>query len=188
MAVRGRHSQPCNRVRLEVDFDQNRWFIADDPPIVAGLDGDGRRGSELLHAAVRILDVNLATHEESDMRVLAAVGLGDRFHVGGPAEARLVDDALDPRIAGANRVHLRAAYFATLSASNRSQQYIRHNALPVIVTLHSEVLHGGSSRQFSTAVPTMVLPDGSPDGSTKVLAPVLGASPTRRHRPAVEAP
>jgi len=62
--------------------------FADDPSVVAGFDRDDLRRRVLDDAAVCVFDVNLAVHEEADVRVHAELGAHDRLHVPRPAEAR----------------------------------------------------------------------------------------------------
>ena len=58
--VRLRHPELADRLALEVEFDQDRSLITDNPAIMTGLDDDDLRSRELDSAAVRILDVDLA--------------------------------------------------------------------------------------------------------------------------------
>ena len=71
-------------------------FLAHHPAVVTGVDGDDLRRPVLDDAAVRILDVDLAVHEETDVRVHAEVGADHGFHVHRPAEAGWVHHALHP--------------------------------------------------------------------------------------------
>src|ERR1019366_2110955 len=91
--VRLRHPELADRLALEVEFDQDRSLITDNPAIMTGLDDDNLGRRELDSAAVRILDVDLVAGQEPDVRLHAEIGADDRFHVFGPAKSRRVDDA-----------------------------------------------------------------------------------------------
>jgi len=86
--VRLRHPELADRLALEVEFDQDRSLITDNPAIMTGLDDDDLRSRELDSAAVRILDVDLAAGQETDVRVHAEIGADDRFCVFGPGRRR----------------------------------------------------------------------------------------------------
>ena len=58
--VRLRHPELADRLALEVEFDQYRSLITDNPAIMTGLDDHDLRSRELDSAAVCILDVDLA--------------------------------------------------------------------------------------------------------------------------------
>jgi hypothetical protein len=67
--VRLRHPELADRLALEVEFDQYRSLITDNPAIMTGLDDNDLRSRELDSASVRILDVDLAAGQEPDVRV-----------------------------------------------------------------------------------------------------------------------
>ena len=122
--VRLRHPELADRLALEVEFDQDRSLITDNPAIMTGLDDDDLRSRELYSAAVRILDVDLAAGQEPDVRVHAEIGADDRFHVFGPAKSRRVDDAFHATGAGSNNINLGAADFAAFAAGDGREKWI----------------------------------------------------------------
>src|ERR1017187_10248834 len=122
--VRSRHSELADRLALEVEFDQDRSLITDNPAIMTGLDDDDLRSRKLDSAAVRILDVDLAAGQEPDVRVHAEIGADDRFHVFGPAKSRRVDDAFHATGAGSNNINLGAADFAAFATGDGREKWI----------------------------------------------------------------
>src|SRR4051812_13562697 len=90
-AVRVAHAELCRRLPHEVDFDEHRGLVADDPAVVARLDGDDLRRGELERRAVAVPDADAAAGDEADVRVHAQVGAHRVLHVRRPAEAGLVD-------------------------------------------------------------------------------------------------
>jgi hypothetical protein len=91
---------------------------------VTGLDDDNLRSRELDSAAVRILDVDLATGQKPDVRVHAEIGADDRFHVLRPAKSRRVDDSFHATGAGSNNINLDAADFAAFAACDGREKWI----------------------------------------------------------------
>ena len=69
MAVAVGHPDAVRRIALEVEFDDDRRLVADDPAIVPRLDRDDRRRGVLAHAAVREADVDAAARKETDMEL-----------------------------------------------------------------------------------------------------------------------
>jgi hypothetical protein len=126
------HPDAVRRIALEVELDDNRRLVADDPAIVPGLDRDDGRSRVLAHAAVRETDVDAAARKETDVRVHALVGMDQRLHVRGPAEADRVDHPLDSRIARAHHLELHAADVTSLGAPQGRHQWIdtAHAVLP----------------------------------------------------------
>jgi hypothetical protein len=55
-----RHPELAHCLTLEVELDQHRWLVANDPAIMSGLDDDDLRSRELDRAAVGVLDIDLA--------------------------------------------------------------------------------------------------------------------------------
>jgi hypothetical protein len=88
------------------------------------LDGHHLRGGELLRPAVAVRHPDAAPRDEADVRVHAQVGAHRTFHVRRPAEAGLVDDALDAAGARRDDVHLDAADDAGVGAGNRREERI----------------------------------------------------------------
>ena len=62
------HSHTVRRIALEVELDDDRRLVADDPAIVPGLHRDDGRSGVLAHAAVGEADVDAAARKEADMR------------------------------------------------------------------------------------------------------------------------
>src|ERR1017187_3319307 len=122
--VRSRHSELADRLALEVEFDQDRSLITDNPAIMTGLDDDDLRSRKLDSAAVRILDVDLAAGQEPDVRVHAEIGADDRFHVFGPAKSRRVDDAFHATGAGISLVQRHESDFAAFAAGDGREKWI----------------------------------------------------------------
>src|SRR5439155_12200911 len=69
MAMGLRHPKPADRISLEIEFNQHGGLVPDDPPVMPRLDSDHLRSFELRSAAVRVLNLELAAGEESNMRV-----------------------------------------------------------------------------------------------------------------------
>jgi len=88
------------------------------------VDHDNRGSRELLFAAVRVFNVNLAARQESHVRVHAEIGAGGRFHMSRPAKSGLVDDPLDPAVAGPDNIKLNAIQLTMIGAFERSEQWI----------------------------------------------------------------
>jgi hypothetical protein len=122
--VRLRHPELADRLALEVEFDQDRSLIPDNPAIMTGLDDDDLWSRELDSTAVRILDVDLAAGQEPDVRVHAEIGPDDRFHVFGPAKSRRVDDAFYATGAGSNNINLGASDFAAFATGDGREKWI----------------------------------------------------------------
>src|SRR5664280_2562953 len=122
--VRLRHAELADRLALEVEFDQDRSLITDNPAIMTRLDNDDLRSRELDSAAVRILDVDLAAGQEPNVRVHAEIGADDRFHVFGPAKSQWVDDAFHATGAGSNNINLGAADFAAFATGDGREKWI----------------------------------------------------------------
>jgi hypothetical protein len=76
-----RHSEAADSVALEIEFDEHDGVVANDPGIVTRLDRDNLRRLVLGNAAVRVLDMNLALRQETNVRVHAELGTDERFHV-----------------------------------------------------------------------------------------------------------
>lgn len=88
------------------------------------VDHDNRGSRELLFAAVRVFNVNLAARQESHVRVHAEIGAGGWFHMSRPAKSGLVDDPLDPAVAGPDNIKLNAIQITMIGAFERSEQWI----------------------------------------------------------------
>ena len=101
---------------LRVELDEHSGLVTDDPCVVPGLDGDDLRRHVLERAAVGVLPGDVAAGEEAHVRVHAELGLDVRAHVGRPAEARRVDDALHPPVARARDVDLGTADLAVVGS------------------------------------------------------------------------
>ena len=88
------------------------------------VDHDNRGSRKLLFAAVRVFNVNLAARQESHVRVHAEIGAGGWFHMSRPAKSGLVDDPLDPAVAGPDNIKLNAIQITMIGAFERSEQWI----------------------------------------------------------------
>lgn len=121
VAVNLRHSKPANGVTLEIEFDQHGGLVANHPPVVTRFDRHRLGSRELDRAAIRILNVDLAASEESDVCVHAQLGSGDRFHVRGPAKPSRVDNAFYPALAGTHDVDLNTTDLAAGCFGNGRQ-------------------------------------------------------------------
>src|SRR5919109_1531693 len=124
MPVRVRHPQARDGIALEVELDQDRRLLADDPAVVARLDGDELWRLELDRAAVGVLDVDLSPGEETDVCMFAEVGSDDRLNVYRPAESGRIDDPLHASIAGAPDVEHDMADLAVLGSVNPGEEWI----------------------------------------------------------------
>lgn len=119
-----RHSETAGRFAFEIEFNEHGSFAAHHPAIMSGVNRENRGSRELLFATVRVFDVNLAACQESHVRVHAEIGAGGWFHMSRPAKSRLVDDALDPAIAGPDNVKLNAIQITMIGSFERSEQWI----------------------------------------------------------------
>lgn len=104
-----RHPEPPHGVTLEVELDQDRRLVSDNPPSMSRFDGSGLWSNELKGTAIRVWSVDLAAGQEPDKRVHAKIGANDRFHVRGPAKPGWVDHALHAACAGPHHIDLGAA-------------------------------------------------------------------------------
>ena len=75
MAVLGGEAEAAGRALLGVELDQHRLLVADDPGVVAGLDGDELRSDELERAPVRVLALDVAAREGVTLCDLLLAGL-----------------------------------------------------------------------------------------------------------------
>jgi hypothetical protein len=66
----------------------------------------------------------MPAREKADVRMHAELGLDVRAHVGRPAEAGRIDDALDASVAGARDVDLGSADFLVVGALDRRGERI----------------------------------------------------------------
>jgi hypothetical protein len=120
MLVAGQAKQ-LGRFRFEVDLDEDRGVVANNPRIMPRIDAHDLRCDEFIRAAIGILDMDLAPREEADMCVHAPIGANQRFHVRGPAEADWIHHAFDPPGSGGDDVHLHARDFAAICALDRAE-------------------------------------------------------------------
>jgi hypothetical protein len=119
------HAEAIDRLFFEVEFDQDDGLDAHDPSIVSRLDDHNLRGPVFEHTAVRVLDVDLAARQESDVRVHAQGRADDGLHVDRPAESGRIYHALDARGAGASNVEADVADFAPLGPFDGGDERIR---------------------------------------------------------------
>jgi hypothetical protein len=119
-----RHSQPADRLALEVEFNQYGRLFPHHPCVVPRLDRNNLWSGELQDAAVGILNMDLAASEEPHMRVHAEIAPDDRFHLSGPAESGRVDHTLDAPCARSDDVQSDAANFAALGSLHGCEQWI----------------------------------------------------------------
>jgi len=122
------HSHTVRRVRLEVELDDDRRLVADDPSIVPGLDRNDGRSRVLAHAAVRETDVDAAARKETDVRVHALVGMDQRLHVRRPAEADWINHPLHTGSARADDFELHTADITSLDTA--VMDYVRNYLVP----------------------------------------------------------
>jgi hypothetical protein len=115
------HPEPTDSVALEIELDQHRRFVANNPPIMSRFDANGLRSHELQGAAIRVLNMDLTAGKEPDMRVQSEIGADDRLHVRGPAKPGRVDHAAG---AGPHDIDLGAANFAAFGAGYVREQWI----------------------------------------------------------------
>ena len=106
------HAESSDRVPFEIELDQNHGLLADNPAVVAGVDSYDLRGFVFDHATVGIFDVDLAAHEEPDVRVHAEVGADGRLHIDRPAEPWRIHHALDPSLSGTADLETHVTDFA----------------------------------------------------------------------------
>ena len=118
------HSETAGRFALEIEFNEHGSFAAHHPAIMSRVNHDNRWSRELLFAAIRVFDVNLAARQKSHVRVHAEIGAGGWFHMSRPAKSSLVDDALDPAVAGPDNIKLNAIQITMIGSFERSEQCI----------------------------------------------------------------
>jgi len=119
--VRLRHPEPIDGIALEIELNQNRGLVANDPPVMSRFDRHGLRGRKLGSAAIRILNMDLTAYQEPDVRVHADIGTDDCPHVRGPAESRWVDDALHAAAARPRHIDPGTADFAAMATGDRRE-------------------------------------------------------------------
>ena len=118
------HSESTDGVTLEIEFNQDHRFAANDPAVVTGLDRHDLRSLVLHDAAIGVLDVNFAARKKTNVRVHAEVSSDDRFHVDRPAEPGRIDHALDARGSGACHLEADVANVAALGAPDDGDERI----------------------------------------------------------------
>jgi hypothetical protein len=132
------HSKPLDRVPLEVELNHHRRFVPDDPTIMSRVDGNRLRGGEFTGASVGVLDMDLAAHQETDVRMLTQVPADSRLHVFRPAESGRVDYPLDAAVACSVYVDLHTANLAMLGSGNGRCQRIKcHSVVPRLKIFYS---------------------------------------------------
>ena len=82
MAVLLGHAEAPHGVAFEIEFDQHDRLVADDPAIMARVDGHDARRSIRLYAPIRVFDVNLAARQKTGVCVHTEVGAHVTLHVG----------------------------------------------------------------------------------------------------------
>jgi hypothetical protein len=122
--VRLRHPEPTYRITLEIKLDHHCGLVAHHPPVMSRLDGNGLWGCELKSAAIRVLNMNLPTDQESDVRVHTQIGTDNWLHVHGPSKPGRVDHALHAAGAGPHDINLNTADYAALAPGNGRKQWI----------------------------------------------------------------
>jgi hypothetical protein len=120
----GRHTEPADRVALEVDLDQHHRLLADNPTVVAGIDSHDLRRLVFDDAAIGVLDVDLSAGQEADVSVQAEISADHRLHVDRPSEPWRINHALDARVAGGSYVEPDVPYVAALGTGHRCQKRI----------------------------------------------------------------
>src|SRR5215831_4925389 len=144
MAMRVRHAEAIDGVAFEIELDHHDRFLADDPTVVPGVDGDDLRRLMFDDAAVGVLDVNLAAREEADVRVHTEVRPRHRLHVLLPMEARWIDHALDARRARAADVEAHMADVAVRRAADGREKRVGLTRTPSGLRRRSPRAAGGS--------------------------------------------
>ena len=89
------HAETTDRVPFEIEFDQHDRLPADDPAVMPRVDRHNLRSPVLDDTTVGVFDVDLAAHEEPDVRVHAEVRPDNRLHVDRPSESDRVNHSLD---------------------------------------------------------------------------------------------
>src|SRR4029450_8608684 len=97
-------------------------FLANNPTIMARLDGHNLRRFVFDTAAVRVLDVDFPVCEETGVRVHAEIGADDMFHVLRPPESRWIDHSFDAGAAGGADVQAHVTAIAVGGAPYRWTQ------------------------------------------------------------------
>ena len=118
------HAETTDSVSFEIEFDQHDRLPADDPAVVPRIDRHNLRSPVLDDTTVGVFDVDLAAHEEPDVRVHAEVRPDNRLHVNRPAESGRIHHALDARRAGTPNLEADGADFPKLGPFHRPEQRI----------------------------------------------------------------
>src|SRR5436190_16480713 len=115
------HAEAADGVLFEVELDQDDRLAADAPAVMARLEGDDLRSTVLDDTAVRVLDVDLSTHEEPDMSMHTEGGPDDGFHVDRPSEPRRINHALDTSRAGTPNLEAHVPDLTKFGAFDRGE-------------------------------------------------------------------
>jgi len=122
MSVAVRHPQTTDGVAFEVKLDQHRRLIPNDPAVMPRLDRHDLRRRALQGAAIRILDVDLASSEKAHVSVHTEIGADERLHVRGPSEAGRIHHAFDTSIPSFDALEPNASHVAAFRTLHWRQQ------------------------------------------------------------------
>src|SRR5262249_25025584 len=92
---------------------------------------DYLRRRELDNTSIRILDMDLAASQKSNVRVHAIFEPHSGLHMSGPAESGRINRTLNARGASANDVERNSADFPVLGIFHRGEQLV--NAFHILV-------------------------------------------------------
>lgn len=124
MRVPFRKAELCGRIPFEIELNEHSRLVADDTPIVAGLNNDDLRRSVVPRAAILEGHVNLAASKKADVRVRAEVGSDVGLDVARPMEADRIDRSLHASVARVDNVELDAAELLMLGSGNWCEKWI----------------------------------------------------------------
>src|SRR2546427_2328166 len=118
------HTKALDGLAFEIEFDHHCGFVARDQTVMARVNRNDLRSSEVHSTTVGVTDLNLAACEEPHMCVHAQIGADNRFHVRGPAKSGRVDHTLHTTRARRDDLDCDTSNFAALRVFYRRKQWI----------------------------------------------------------------
>src|SRR5665213_3535681 len=94
MMVGFRYTHSADRRGFEVELNEYGRLLPHDPRVVSGVYGNHLGSGKDRCTTIRVLNVDSAASEETDMRMHAKLGPHQRLDVNGPAKSRGIDHAL----------------------------------------------------------------------------------------------
>jgi hypothetical protein len=121
------NAEAVERVVGVIELDEHGFLVANHPRVVTWLDEHGLRRNEVEPAAIGILASEAALSDESNMNVLALIGVEERFDVLGPSTGHAVHKPLDMRLAGGHHVNFHRTERLVMRTFDRLQnRHVTH--------------------------------------------------------------